>query len=642
MDKPIHVLIVEDSENDALLIVREFRRSGYDVTYERVDTSEAMEAAINQQKWDVILSDHSMPHFSSFGALELVKKTGLDLPFIIVSGSIGEETAVAAMKAGVHDYIMKDNLPRLVPAIGRELREAEIRSERKRAEESLKDQKEILQRVIDNIPVMITMYDAKGEMKLFNKEFVRLVGWTDEEARHLDLMEKFYPDPGYRKMAWEYMMSATMDWREFEVTTREGGILESIWSNVRLPDGTQIGIGIDVTERKRAEEEREKMQAQLIQAQKMESIGTLAGGVAHDFNNLLTTIQGYAQLGLMSMKEEEPLYENLKEILQASQRAASLTRQLLLFSRKQPMEPFALNLSDTVNNLMKMLKRLIGENIAVETHLEPNLWIVKADPGNMEQVIMNLVVNARDAMPEGGKITIKTENVDIDKGYCDIYNYARPGQFICLSVEDTGIGMDKEIIQHIFEPFFTTKGVGKGTGLGLSVVYGIVKQHEGWINVYSEPGQGSIFKVYLPVSSEETKYETKREVISIQDFQGKGERILLVEDDSGIREFVNKVLTKSGYEVLEASNTQEALDISEKESGGLALVFSDVVLPDKSGLQLAEELLLRKPTLKVLLTSGYTDQKSQWSVIKEKGYCFIQKPYNLNDLLRVVREVLDK
>jgi len=342
------------------------------------------------------------------------------------------------------------------------------------------------------------------------------------------------------------------------------------------------------------------------------------------------------------MKEGEPLYDNLKEILQASQRAANLTRQLLLFSRKQPMEPIALNLSETVNSLMKMLQRLIGEDIIIDIDLEPNLWIVRGDPGNVEQVIMNLVVNARDAMPHGGKITIRTENVEIDRSYSMIYNYARPGQFICLSVEDTGIGMDKEIIQHIFEPFFTTKGVGKGTGLGLSVVYGIVKQHEGWINVYSEPEQGAAFKVYLPVSSEEAKYETKREVISIQDFQGKGERILLVEDDPGIREFASKVLTKIGYEVLEASNTQEALDISEKESGGLVLVFSDVVLPDKSGLQLAEELLSRKPGLKVLLTSGYTDQKSQWSVIKEKGYCFIQKPYNLSDLLRVVREVLDK
>jgi CheY-like chemotaxis protein len=255
---------------------------------------------------------------------------------------------------------------------------------------------------------------------------------------------------------------------------------------------------------------------------------------------------------------------------------------------------------------------------------------------------MNLVVNARDAMPEGKKITIKTENVDIDEGYCEIYKYAHPGKFVCLSVEDIGIGMDKEVIQHIFEPFFTTKGPGKGTGLGLSVVYGIVKQNEGWINVYSELGRGSVFKVYLPASFVESKDETKEEVISIQDCHGKGERILLVEDDDGIREFAKRVLFESGYVGFEAANAEEALNIFGKEKGDFHLVFSDVVLPEKSGLQLVDQLLSRKPELKVLLTSGYTDQKSEWPIIREKGYRFIQKPYSLTDLLRVVREVIEQ
>jgi CheY-like chemotaxis protein len=291
---------------------------------------------------------------------------------------------------------------------------------------------------------------------------------------------------------------------------------------------------------------------------------------------------------------------------------------------------------------MKMLKRLIGEDITVQTDLDPNLWTNMADPGNMEQVIMNLIVNAKDAMPEGGTIRIKAENLNIDKDYCEINIYARPGKFTCLSVEDTGVGMDKEIIQHIFDPFFTTKGIGKGTGIGLSVVYGIVKQHEGWINVYSEPGRGSVFKVYLPASFVESNGEAKEEVISIQDCHGKGERILLVEDDDGIREFAKRVLFESGYVGFEAANAEEALNIFGKEKGDFHLVFSDVVLPEKSGLQLVEQLLCRKPELKVLLTSGYTDQKSQWPVICEKGYRFIQKPYGLTDLLRVVREVIEQ
>jgi signal transduction histidine kinase len=523
MGTPLRVLIIEDSEDDTLLIMHELKRGGYDPKYERVETAGAMNDALNQQEWDIVISDHSMPHFSSFNALDVLKKRGLDLPFFLVSGTIDEEMAVSAMKAGVHDYIMKGNLPRLVPAVQRELREAEMRREHKRMEE-----------------------------------------------------------------------------------------------------------------------EKEKMQAQLIQAQKMEAIGTLAGGVAHDFNNLLTTIQGYAQLAMMSLKESDPFFENFKEIQQASVRAAKLTRQLLLFSRQQPMDLHSITLNETVDNLMKMLKRLIGEDITVQIDLDPNLWTNMADPGNMEQVIMNLVVNARDAMPEGKKITIKTENVDIDEGYCEIYKYAHPGKFVCLSVEDTGVGMDKEIIQHIFDPFFTTKGIGKGTGIGLSVVYGIVKQHEGWINVYSEPGRGSVFKVYLPVSSVESNGEAKEEVISIQDCHGKGERILLVEDDDGIREFAKRVLVESGYVGFEAANAEEALNIFGKEKGDFHLVFSDVVLPEKSGLQLVEQLLCRKPELKVLLTSGYTDQKSQWPVICEKGYRFIQKPYGLTDLLRVVREVIEQ
>ena len=232
--------------------------------------------------------------------------------------------------------------------------------------------------------------------------------------------------------------------------------------------------------------------------------------------------------------------------------------------------------------------------------------------------------------------------VNADEGYCEIYKYAHPGKFVCLSVEDIGIGMDKEAIQHIFEPFFTTKGPGKGTGLGLSVVYGIIKQHEGWINVYSEPGRGSVFKVYLPASSVESNGETKEEVISIQDFHGKGERILLVEDDAGIREFAKRVLFESGYVGSEAANAEEALNIFGKEKEDFHLVFSDVVLPEKSGLQLVEQLLCRKPELKVLLTSGYTDLKSQWPIIREKGYRFIQKPYDLTDLLRTVREVIEQ
>ncbi len=396
-----------------------------------------------------------------------------------------------------------------------------------------------------------------------------------------------------------------------------------------------------ILERKQAEEEKEKIYAQLLHAQKMEAIGTLAGGVAHDFNNLLTAIQGYTELSLIRVDKTSPLHGNLKHIHRASLRAASLTRQLLFLSRRQPMELTLLNINRTVDDLLKMLNRLIGEDIAINTNMETALWTVRADEGNIEQVIMNLVVNARDAMFHGGKLTIKTENVTLDEGSCKGIPEARPGKFVCLSVMDTGAGMDKEIIQHIFEPFFTTKEAGKGTGLGLSVVYGIIKQHEGWINVYSEDGQGSTFKVYLPASSIKLK-DTTVETIPIQELQGSSERILLLEDEEGVRGFVTKTFRENGYVVFEAASAKKALDIFERENGRFHLVFSDIVLPDKSGLQLIDQLLSRKPGLPVLLSTSYTDAKSQWPVIRERGFKFLQKPYVLLDLLKTVREAIEQ
>ncbi len=396
-----------------------------------------------------------------------------------------------------------------------------------------------------------------------------------------------------------------------------------------------------IMDRRQAEEEKGKIQAQLLQAQKMEAVGTLAGGVAHDFNNLLTAIRGYIDLVMMKVDESEPFYRNLKQIRNASMRAADLTRQLLLFSRKQPMEFIHLNINRTIDDLLKMLNRLIGEDIAIRTYLEPDIWMVRADPGSIEQVIMNLAGNARDAMPDGGSLTIRTENVLLDEEYCKVILEARPGRFVCLSVEDTGAGMNKKTVQHIFEPFFTTKEAGKGTGLGLSVIYGIVKQHEGWINVSSKPGLGTVFRVYLPASSVKSEDEA-RKADPVQKIQGSGERILLVEDEEGVRGFASEALRGSGYVVIEAANVQEALDIFEREKGDFHLILSDVVLPDNSGLHLVDQLLSYKPDLQVLLSSGYTDQKSQWLLIRERKFRFLQKPYALADLLQAVKEVMEK
>jgi PAS domain S-box-containing protein len=520
--------------------------------------------------------------------------------------------------------------------------------EKRQAEEALKEAEQRYRELVEGLDAIVWEADAQTwQFTFVSKRAEAILGypvnqWLSEPNFWID---HIHPDD--RNEAVSFCQLYTQKGRDHEFEYRmiaaDGSV---VWLRdvvtVECAEGKPVrlkGVMIDITPLKKAEEEKEKIQAQLLQAQKMEAIGRLAGGVAHDFNNLLTTIQGYTDLIMMKIDEMNPLYKDLEQIHLAAVRAGSLTRQLLLFSRRQPMELVPLDINKTIDDLLKMLSRLIGEDITISTDMEPDLWTVRADAGNIEQVIMNLAVNARDAMPKGGRLIIRTENVIMDEEHCKVIPEARPGKFVCLSIEDTGVGMDKEIIQRIFEPFFSTKEAGKGTGLGLSVVYGIVKQHKGWINVYSEPGQGSIFKVYLPAFSIKLKSETKK-TISIQELQGRGERILLVEDEEGVRELATKVLYENGYVVFEAANAKEAMDIFDREKGEFHLVFCDEVLPDKSGLQLIDQLLSRKPELRILLSSGYTDQKLQWSVIRERGFRFLQKPYTLPDLLRAIKEAI--
>jgi CheY-like chemotaxis protein len=314
-----------------------------------------------------------------------------------------------------------------------------------------------------------------------------------------------------------------------------------------------------------------------------------------------------------------------------------LTSQLLAFSRKQILKPKVLHLNKVLSETEKMLRRIIGEDIDLQTILDPDLLRIKADPGQIEQIILNLAVNARDAMPHGGNLTIRTENVVVEEDDCKIMNEARPGTYVCLSIEDTGVGMDKDMLGKIFEPFFTTKEPGVGTGLGLSTVYGIVKQHEGWVHVYSEPGYGSIFHVYLPALIGREPLRMK-EPVSLEKFQGAGERVLLVEDEEGVRRFAKKALEKNGFVVFEAANALQALSLYDREMGNFDLIFTDVVLPDINGVQLASQLREKSPELHIILCSGYSYISSQWSIIRERGFHFIKKPYNTYDLLQALKE----
>ncbi|MBC8450775.1 GAF domain-containing protein, partial [bacterium] len=392
-----------------------------------------------------------------------------------------------------------------------------------------------------------------------------------------------------------------------------------------------------ILDRRKANEEREETREQLLQAQKMDAVGMLAAGIAHDFNNLLTAIQGYIDLAAMKTDEADLLLSHLRQARSAAERAGGLTRQLLLFGRKQPMELSLLSLNQTAEDMLKMLNRIIGEDIAVATDLDPGLWPVRADASNLEQMIMNLVVNARDAMAEGGSLTVATENLVLDKVSAEFSPGRQPGKYVCLSVTDTGTGMDEETARRVFEPFFTTKEVGKGTGLGLSVVYGIARQHGGWVSVQSEPGNGTQFKVCLPAFTGELSERVEEEV-SVGMSRGGGERVLVVEDDDSVRELAAKALTDNGYAVQEADSAEEAMRAFKGDDGAFELLFSDVILPGNRGDELAEELVALKPELQILLTTGYADERSHWSALRERGFPLLRKPYSLNDLILAVQE----
>lgn len=522
-------------------------------------------------------------------------------------------------------------------------------TQRKQAEEALweSERRYKLATVAGNVGVWD--WNLKTDEMYIDPILKMMLGYDDHEvANHLDAWSKLVHPDDLDAVLSKARAHIRGDTPRFEMVHRmlhrDGSIR---WFNVRgttLPniEGNalrMIGTNTDITKQMQAEKESEDIRAQLLQAQKMEAVGTLAGGIAHDFNNLLTTIQGYTDLSMMSIRETDPLYRNLQQIHRATLRASRLTNQLLLFSRKQPMEPISLNINEIIKNILALLDRVIGEDISIYTDLKPEIWKIWADAGNIEQVIMNLAMNSRDAMPRGGILSIKTENVTLTDQDCANIPNSHPGQFVCLNCADTGQGMSQEVLAHIFEPFFTTKELGKGTGLGLSVIYGIITQYEGWINVASKPDEGTRFEVYLPASFVKPSVEIKEE-ISPENFRGSGELILLVEDEEGIREFAAGLLQEYGYTVLKAENAGEALGIFKQKKEKPDLVFSDVVLPDKSGLALVEELLSQKTDLAILLSGGYTGDKSHWPTIQEKGYRFLKKPFSLLELLRSIHRAL--
>lgn len=504
-------------------------------------------------------------------------------------------------------------------------------------ESNMQNNEQLYRTIFQTSPDFISIADNEGNFLDANRSLLNRLGLTLEEFQQTKLFD-FYSGDNLAKIkkAFKQLLNGQkVTGLVVQAMTPEGKLFDCELNAIPLNENGKItkilNIARDITERK-------ILETQLRQSQKLETVGRLAGGIAHDFNNLLTVINGFSDFLLKDIPQDNPIRSDIEAIYNAGQKAADLTRQLLAFSRRQIFDLQILDLNEIVGNFSKILHRIIGDNIKLEIKFCPELGKIKVDPGQMEQVILNILVNARDALPEGGVINIETDNVDLDQEYSHGHLHLEPGRYVMISVSDTGIGMSKEIQQQVFEPFFTTKEGGKGTGLGLSTVYGIVKQSKGYIWVYSEPNIGTCFKIYLPrVDQPEEKIPAGQNI----PLNKGNEKILLVEDSNSVRSILRKILERNGYSILEAKNGEEAIQIFEKNKSDVKLLLSDVIMPGINGKELSDRINSINSDTKFLLMSGYSDDSTALIDMLKGGVPFLQKPVLPDKLTKKVREVLD-
>jgi PAS domain S-box-containing protein len=632
----ISILHLEDNARDAELIKHRLQVGGIAANISLVTSREEFEAALDRGVFDLVLCDYNLPGYHGISALQLARHVQPDASVIMISGSVGEDEAVKCLQSGATDYLLKQRLDRLVPAISRALKDAEDRRSRERTEAALQERERRLSSIFDAVDDMLFYIEVEASgtyrMVSVNPAFAASTGLHAERIIG-KTFDAVFPTPevglGHfgqairerRGVRWEETVELPNGRRTGEISVTP--VFDSNGRCTHL-----VGAVHDITERR-------QLEAQLLQAQKMESVGQLAGGIAHDFNNLLTVINGLAELVLDKVHEGtlDGVDADLDEIRRAGERAAGLTRQLLAFSRKQIMRPQVMNLSAVVSDLAKMLQRLLGEDIELTIAATAPAF-VHADRGQIEQVITNLSVNARDAMPQGGALAIEVNSETIDDEGSTI---AEPGMFVTLVVRDTGTGMDEDTRRQIFEPFFTTKGAGKGTGLGLSTVYGIVKQSNGHIRVDSEVGRGARFTIYLPQAKDAAAAQLRE---SVPSEQGGTETVLIVEDVIGVRHLMTRVLESAGYTVLSAGTGVEAIAVLDGYPHRVDLLITDVVMPGMSGRELAERVCATRPELQMLYMSGYTDDVVLRHIVLEQGTPFISKPFTKAQLLSMIRQLL--
>lgn len=513
MSVPLRALFIEDSEDDTELALRELRHGGYDVQFARVDSPETMTAALRDNRWDIVICDYSMPRFSGMDALKLLRSTGSELPFIFLSGTIGEDTAVAALKLGAQNYLLKSDLQGLLPAVERELKEREERNE------------------------------------------------------------------------------------------------------------------------------RAQLQRQVQQLQKFEAVGRLAGGIAHDFNNALGVILGWAQSGYEELPAGDSSREKFHAIVEQAQSAAGLTKQLLALASRQILQPETLNLNECVKKSVRLLGSVMGPGIQSELVLAPNLVPIRGDPTQIDQVLMNVCLNARDAMPHGGLLVIQTQNSELTQGDPLLQNQSKPGTYAVLSISDNGTGMDDHTREHIFEPFFTTKGVARGTGLGLAIVYGIVRQHGGMMRVYSEAGKGTSFHILFPAAMAAPAQAPEVRMI---EKARSSETILIAEDHKPLRELAHRMLTSCGYHVIAAKDGGEALQMFENRKHEIDLALLDISMPIMRGPEACSRMRLIRPDLPVIFVTGNASEAASLGGLLERGMLFLQKPYSRSNLNEAIRTMFDR
>ncbi len=634
----LRILIVEDSEDDLLLLLRELRRGDYTLDYLRVETAVEMQAALDRQEWDLVIADYTLPRFSAPAALELLQQQQQDLPFIIVSGTIGEDAAVAAMRAGAHDYLLKDNLARLVPAVVRELREARERQKRLDAEQALRESEERFRQLAENITESVFWMSEPIARKMLyvSPAYERIWGRAGDrlEANFMDWIEAIHPDDRQRVQTSYFDRSLLGKYdEEYRIIRPDQSIRWIRDRGFPIKNHTGIayrvvGIAEDITNRKLTE-------AALRRTERLESLGRLTSGIAHDLNNVLTPIMGIVQLLPKKIGSMDDSTKRLLHILHDStHRGADLVKQILSFARGVESKPTNIQIGDLLLEIQRVIQQAFPKNIQLCLDSPPDIWSISADASMLHQVLINLCVNARDAMPDGGMLSITAENLEIDEksdGRIDLD--ARAGNYVVVAVTDTGTGIQPQILDRIFDPFFTTKDIGKGTGLGLSTVVGIVKSHRGLIDVNSELGQGTRFKIYLPAT---VTSEIAPVVVTAPAESGQGELILVVDDEVPIQVITTATLEVHGYRVMTASDGIEAIALYAQHQQEIGIVLLDMMMPNLDSLTIVRALHKLNPQVQIIAMSGLATSEVVAETMAEGVKAFLPKPFTATELLRTI------